>query len=449
MKAACLIVLLGLIAGVPAAKAQYITQDSVLVAGGNYSTIGWPAGVRITIPPATAVTLGSLGSTNYGGGILSIYGTLTILSSTFEVGDSFQVHKGATVADSGALMTALVLVDTNGSLTTNGKYSTYASGAVSDHYYTGSVVTYGDTATYNSGGLVLDSGAILNTKQLHFSNPNNTIRGKINNTGTIISEAQGNTISCPGSISTQDFTNFAGAPWIMGTGFIAISGVFISANAFTFSNTIVMDIDPQNTGGGNPGAATLGNTSPCPPQTALGITVTEFTVTTDHRSAWLQWRTATERNNSGFHVQRSQDAIHWDEIRFMNSAAADGNTVGPAYYNYKDQSPLYGRSYYRLIQEDWDGSTSASSVCIFYSEQKQMDLHIYPLPVGSGFTVLLSSDVSEASYRLLDCSGRVLQKGNFRVGNNSLYTSGLAPGIYLLNVAHSGKDRIFRLAVYD
>lgn len=73
----------------------------------------------------------------------------------------------------------------------------------------------------------------------------------------------------------------------------------------------------------------------------------------------LEWATATEHNNAGFHVQRSTDLVQWDEVTFVPGA---GNHQGMISYSATDLQPLLGLAYYRLEQVDHDGTRDLSNV---------------------------------------------------------------------------------------
>ncbi len=64
------------------------------------------------------------------------------------------------------------------------------------------------------------------------------------------------------------------------------------------------------------------------------------------------WATASETNNAFFSIERSDDAENFVEIAVIAGA---GNSSGTRNYKYRDEFPLKGDNYYRLIQYDHDG----------------------------------------------------------------------------------------------
>ena len=91
------------------------------------------------------------------------------------------------------------------------------------------------------------------------------------------------------------------------------------------------------------------------------------------------WATALEKNNDYFTIERSNDALLFNEILKVNGA---GNSDNLMEYFEVDLKPLKGRSYYRLKQTDFDGKFSYSNVApVSNSSDIEMDLLIYPNPM--------------------------------------------------------------------
>lgn len=85
----------------------------------------------------------------------------------------------------------------------------------------------------------------------------------------------------------------------------------------------------------------------------LPVELVAFTGVSTDNSVVLNWSTASEINNQGFFVQRSSDNVTWNNLQFINGK---GTTNNYSEYQYFDRSPLNGKSYYRLVQQDLDGT---------------------------------------------------------------------------------------------
>ena len=89
------------------------------------------------------------------------------------------------------------------------------------------------------------------------------------------------------------------------------------------------------------------------------VELTSFTATSNGKEVILNWSTATELNNQGFEIERSEDNISFNTIGFVPGF---GTTTEPKSYSYSDQSVNSGTNYYRLKQVDYDGSYEYSDV---------------------------------------------------------------------------------------
>ncbi len=84
----------------------------------------------------------------------------------------------------------------------------------------------------------------------------------------------------------------------------------------------------------------------------LPIEFIYFNAKAINNSVQLEWATATEVNNDFFTIERSMDGKWWDVVTHINGA---GNTNHLTRYDFIDNNPYSGISYYRLKQTDYDG----------------------------------------------------------------------------------------------
>ena len=180
--------------------------------------------------------------------------------------------------------------------------------------------------------------------------------------------------------------------------------------------------------------------------TSLPITLLSFTAQAqNNNTVLLQWITETEINNKGFTVQRSADGVTWTDITFINSLAANGNSSVHLNYRYIDQTPLSGYNYYRLRQEDLDGTINYSDI-----QEVKLDIvgaQIYPNPASSVLYVQLSNTAANITYNLISASGSIVQRGILRNGKNTLSVNNLASGVYFLQVISNGMPRSYEIAI--
>lgn len=91
----------------------------------------------------------------------------------------------------------------------------------------------------------------------------------------------------------------------------------------------------------------------------LPISLLFFGAVVNDNSVDLTWATSSEINNDFFTVERSYDGEKFSKIAIEKGA---GNSTVNLDYAYRDENPLHGVSYYRLMQSDFDGRYSYSSV---------------------------------------------------------------------------------------
>ncbi len=114
-------------------------------------------------------------------------------------------------------------------------------------------------------------------------------------------------------------------------------------------------------------------------QTPLPVGLLEFTAQNNPATCRtkVQWSTATESANQGFYLQRSHDGQVWAELQFVPGA---GNAQTTHYYEVIDSFPLREMSYYRLIQQDYDGQTDTSEIRAVYASCENAGVVLYPNP---------------------------------------------------------------------
>ena len=101
----------------------------------------------------------------------------------------------------------------------------------------------------------------------------------------------------------------------------------------------------------------------------------------------LDWATASELNNNYFTIERASDIENFEVIG--DDIPGKGTTKERSDYFTKDENPLYGRSYYRLKQTDFDGKFTYSNVeVIDYEGPRFTTLRVYPNPSnGNNLTI--------------------------------------------------------------
>jgi hypothetical protein len=174
------------------------------------------------------------------------------------------------------------------------------------------------------------------------------------------------------------------------------------------------------------------------------VEFTAFTATGNVGVVDLQWITATETNNQGFEVQRSNGS-DFETIAFVEGF---GTTTQTQVYTYSDKSVQVGSYTYRLRQIDFDGTSSYSSEvevdvpapAIFALDQN------YPNPFNPStqiaFRLAVDSKVSLKVFDVLGQEVATLVNTNLVAGAHTVNfdASTLNSGVYLYRIEATGID---------
>ena len=153
---------------------------------------------------------------------------------------------------------------------------------------------------------------------------------------------------------------------------------------------------------------TLGSTSQ---SNQLPVELISFTADAQEQTVQLVWETATEINNDYFEVQRSVDGINFKKI---GEVAGNGNTVEVIRYEFVDQMPVSGISYYQLKQVDFDGAFEHSDkISVEWINAGFVagfvEVNLYPNPAPQGQAKLKVTGLrpnSTVTFKLLDMFGK-------------------------------------------
>jgi len=146
---------------------------------------------------------------------------------------------------------------------------------------------------------------------------------------------------------------------------------------------------------------------------ALPVELIKFSAVEKNENVLLEWQTASEENNAGFHVEHSNNAQDWLVLDFVEGR---GTTDLTQNYTYTDRRPVPGDNYYRLKQVDFDGKYEYSDtriVKIGGSENKLLE--VFPNPNRGQFTLSLHNpSLQKARIKLFDSTGNMIWQQDFR-----------------------------------
>ena len=177
----------------------------------------------------------------------------------------------------------------------------------------------------------------------------------------------------------------------------------------------------------------------------IPVELTSFTADVLGSSIVLNWQTATELNNSGFQVERSNDNKSFSQVAFVPGY---GTTTEPRSYSFTDNSVESGVYYYRLKQIDLDGSYSYSDVVladIGFPIEYALGQN-YPNPFNPStiieFSVPVDANVTMGVYNLVGELVSEIISGDYPAGihNVDFNAADLTSGIYFYRIDAIGVD---------
>ncbi len=227
--------------------------------------------------------------------------------------------------------------------------------------------------------------------------------------------------------------------------------ILTASTAVSGSFTFPANVSFSNTGAGNVTAVSLsypgGNmvrvtvTTPL----VLPVELVRFTAKEVDNAVLLEWTTASEQHNAGFHIERSSDGLRWTDIGFV---AGKGTTTEAQNYSFLDEKPLTGRDYYQLRQINFDGKEEMSKVVIIELKNAGT-VRVFPNPVSNGeLTVFLSENTEEEiAVQLFSPMGQVVRSMIISSGTNLLYIKDLPTGVYTLQMVRGHERAVEKIVV--
>lgn len=173
--------------------------------------------------------------------------------------------------------------------------------------------------------------------------------------------------------------------------------------------------------------------------TVLPIELVFFTANCNGKSSLIEWTTATEKNNDFFVLERSTDAVNFKEIARVAGA---GNSIEPINYAYTDYGVRNGDNYYRLVQVDYDGTSTASEIIVAncLGTDGEPEVLAYPNPFGDDLTLRFENFGNiQATVEVYDMLGRMVHTQKVNCSQNDyevvLRLAGLSDGTYNVRIS--------------
>lgn len=177
----------------------------------------------------------------------------------------------------------------------------------------------------------------------------------------------------------------------------------------------------------------------------LPVQLTSFDVGAVPSGVEVQWETTSELDNMGFYVERSMDGVAFQPIAFVESK--NGSGIG-SQYAHVDHEVQEGQHYfYRLVQQDLDGTQQIHGVKSIKIEAQSVEITIFPNPVSGDLLNVIGGGLNDGTtYQIFDIAGKVLSEGI--ISQQGIPINTLGQGTYLLALQEENKRETKRFVRY-
>ena len=185
----------------------------------------------------------------------------------------------------------------------------------------------------------------------------------------------------------------------------------------------------------------------------MPVELSSFTSNVISRDVKLNWTTASEVNNAGFEIQksevRSQKSGEWTKVGYITG---NGTKTTPTNYSFEDKKLNTGKYNYRLKQTDYNGNFEYFNLTgeIEIGVPNKFDIsQNYPNPFNP--TTKIDFELpydSKVSIKLYDISGREVMTLVNETKASGYYTvqmngNNLSSGMYFYRISAEGNGQNF------
>jgi hypothetical protein len=167
--------------------------------------------------------------------------------------------------------------------------------------------------------------------------------------------------------------------------------------------------------------------------TILPVDLISFSAVNNNNNVNVSWSTANEINMNAYEVQRSIDGSAFSTIGTISSR----NSLSVTQYNFTDNNPFNGASYYRLKMNGASGYVKYSAIAAVQVSNNK-PISIYPNPVAANQTIHITNAGNEVlNIRLYDQSGRLVVNSSTNNDIISFPSLRSGKGIFMYRVIDS------------
>lgn len=346
----------------------------------------WNSGSLVVSCGAT-VTINSNVTLNTGCGIVN-YGTLIINGSlTFQNNNNFVYNE---------LASSKMTVTGNINFPSNSSSNGYLKNA-------GYIKVNGNYNAYAGVRTCFMDGGQMECANLVYMDRNSNCNGVAGNRFTFGSSSGSCVLRYTASATLYSvFTNTNRWNVYQAVGSTQTIDPSCNSNPTGWGSAVVLPAAPLLT---VPSGVQYCSTSTC---LTLPVELLKFFALTNKDVVVLSWATASETNCDYFSVERSSDALNWEQIA---TVPGSGTSVQRNDYSYIDKTPGKGINYYRLLQHDYNGKNQYfQAVYADHKQEVRFTSAVFPNPTATNKVTLDVSDLGESpiSIEIMNALGQLV-----------------------------------------
>lgn len=212
--------------------------------------------------------------------------------------------------------------------------------------------------------------------------------------------------------------------------YTASGGAFNYGNNPDCTEITISDINCHTVRLGYWGVGVSGSTECATMALPLPVELGDFSANKLSYGTLIEWTTLSEQNNDFFLVEKSYDAVEWNEIDRVEGAGTTSTESSYSTIDHHEDRTVY----YRLTQVDYNGeSETFSPIAVSPGQSGRSDLP-YPNPSNTSLTI---PDLNETDRVLLfNLSGQLVEEKLYERQGQKLYVGDLPNGIYFLQLSN-------------
>ncbi len=162
----------------------------------------------------------------------------------------------------------------------------------------------------------------------------------------------------------------------------------------------------------------------------IPVTWLDFSLKSAGRNISVDWKTAAEYHSLDFEIQTGRDGLHWTAL---HSTPAAGHSSTTRAYNYMHKDAGSGAHFYRIRQNDQNGSYSYSTIRYILLGEP-ITLVCSPNPVRDLLTIEAPEGAKIKDIAVYDLNGVLMPAAYAFTGVYSIDMQSLDAGMYVVKV---------------